>query len=283
MRWWLAIALVAGCGDDDSGSGMGGPRPVNADELARACVSFAACMPGATLENCLDFVGDVESYVSVYRPYQVQCLDAAGPDCTRALRCVGLSLVTTCTTPGVSCDDSKLVECTASGGIAVECNGGLWHRPGGSCIPTATPRCGFGTCTATGTRMCNGTRVETCWNDTALTVFECGVLGETCVTTASGQVQCGTVDAPTCAGTGCQGDVLIHCDTQQHRIPCPSLFVGGTCVESFGQCGFADECTPGDNACTGDVLSVCAVGKPVTVDCKQLGYASCSVDHCVAL
>jgi len=142
--------------------------------------------------------------------------------------------------------------------------------------------CEVGTCGSETPLSCNGDRIEMCGANMVLSAYDCSIYGEACKETF-GQPYCGTLDAPPCTISHCEGDVLIRCDGEAHRIDCSALYSGGACLLRAQRCAFADECSPAElPSCIGDVLHACVQGAIVELDCRELGFARCSAAACAA-
>ena len=166
------------------------------------------------------------------------------------------------------------IRCLAN--AAVDCNAQL------ACIEDTCSGdfCEVGACDSATPLSCNGDRIEMCGANMVLSAYDCSIYGETCKQTF-GQPYCGMENAGPCTISHCEGDVLIRCDGEAHRIDCAGLYSGGVCVLHTQRCAFADECSPSElPSCVGDSVHACVLGEVVEINCRELGFARCSDGAC---
>jgi len=288
---WLGL-LVAGVG---CGNG------VTSSSGAAACVTATACgiaiVPGG-ISACtqgVQFVNDpAVANLSKVNAAQINCIAAAGNDCSLARKCLnGGSTPSACTGNSQSCDGSVWKSCDNVNGT----NGNSGTRqfdcstlPGNQMCLVANGNADCGTATCSGvSAQCNGTKLETCFNG-IFRETDCARTASTCVPGTLFGAHC-RGNGPGCSGNGslrCDGNVLVTCtDSQEARYDCTQDNLGcwkNYNADGFG-CGLGSECSPASYtaSCVGTVLKFCNRGKISTVDCGASHFSGCSPDnggHC---
>jgi hypothetical protein len=152
-----------------------------------------------------------------------------------------------------------------------------------ACLDDECPAnvCEVGACSEVGTTACVGTDIQTCSYEQTVTAFDCGVYGETCKEYPFGGLYCGEEIAQPCSSSRCEGETLIKCTGEEHRIECGALYSGGMCSVRQSRCEFDNACGADQlPTCIGDVLQLCVLGEVVELDCKQIGFVRCSNGAC---
>lgn len=294
--------LVIGCG----GSGVVAPgRTGNA--IVDACLHWTACVTPWPLAAHLDFA-ECTSFSQgkslpwrgggvAITPAQLDCIAAAGLDCSAALACV--STPASCDKPTWSCDGDTLTFCDAFSGpraVTRDCAAEGLH-----CVMLGGEQafCGLGSCDSPSPPICAGSVVTFCnpqtsWDDKSLGGLivpsdDCADHDATCL--SGGCVGNGPACTDSPDTLGCDGNDVLTCQGGHvARNHCPSGF---HCGMSLGP-GFTYVCVgdgtnrpvgcgipPDFEECNGDSLEYCDDHGNETLDCKSLGYAGCDSGHCV--
>jgi hypothetical protein len=296
MRLLAAIVAVAACsGDGRSSVGGDAARMEDgaidgqatmlptAEQLAIACVTLDVCTPNVTIPQCMGGLKGLITAPSLYRPEQIACLANAGGDCAVARACIGLA-ETPCTAGGKYCQGSMVHSCDGTTDHSVQCAGGLWYPADATCVIGNEATCGYATCSTPGEKTCIGDKVHWCQPFYAVIDVDCSLVdGWTCVMTSTGAT-CGMANTATCTVSGCVGDVYVDCiEGREARLDCSKLLAAGRCSDA-NSCVFGAQCNylnTQDTFCIdSDRLSVCSLGVPVTVSCKQLGFTGCNAHEC---
>jgi hypothetical protein len=289
-----AVLVFALC----SPVGCSGSKAPTLDDIVYGCAAMSACL-GSDLNFCIAFAPLYTAQDSKTLP----CARRAAGDCTKVAACLGFKPT------GQSCDMQSVTTCSGSSvtgfcrfkgngagkAFSIDCaaEGGLM------CLsaPHIGPSCVEGTCSSTTTlsRSCDGDRLIECAFGLK-SPLDCSTFGLHCVTTGT-VAFCGqSSPAPTCTrGTAptCDGNTLVNCvDTggdlfgvppgRESRIDCNALIAGSSCKN--GACVVGNGCPMADvpnGRCDGDTAVICVSESEYRIDCKQLGFATCSAqgDH----
>ncbi len=287
------VSLVWGCGDDASttkidASGTDVAADVAGDvamsglptaaDLGRACVIASAC--GAIgLTDC--FTDSLFTYYSEV----VQCVLAAGSDCSAVQACRGYTVTPdpACTP---TCTGTTAVNCSGGNRYSFDCTTGF-ASTGPTCQLSGGAQCTGGACTAADD-ICDGTKLRSC-SSSVLLDFDCGHFGWSCVSGASG-TRCSDGSAVACStfDETCSGNQVVFCRNGfQVKRDCAAVATGATCyAQSNGRayCGVGNACEPGGSGVstctTATTLSYCAGGVQQTFDCVAMGFSGCTSGRC---
>jgi hypothetical protein len=290
----LLALTVAGCGGGKVTLTSGAEACVTATACGIAFQSFAgfnftgvsACTQLADLVNNKEFAGAVK-----IGPTEVNCLAAAGKDCTKARACLnGGQNVNACSGGSAQCTDSShYSECsrvtgsgTSEGTRSFDCT-----QAGESCVASGNNiDCGAGSCGAVVSVSCMGNVLQSCVNG-VLHNHDCAATAEECIPQSGLSIAHCRGTGPTCSSPSatnnvlrCDGSTLVTCnDGKEARFDCNSLGMG--CYTRYGSstqaCLYGAECDPATytNVCMGSQLKFCDNGKVVTVDCGAAGFSGC--------
>ena len=285
LLWALG---AAGCGDD----GASGPKPRTMTRLdvMRGCLASDACgvFRYSYLERCV-----ASRYEGAFRSSQAaiwaalfDCVSEAGGDCEAVRRCYGGGEVPpSCraVTDGycdgdvqVTCDviDGKLyrLDCALA---AEQCS--MASMPSGDLVPV----CGYGACNPEEfTVQCRGNLRLVC-DSGYISIRDCSQDGKVCR-----EGEC-VQDAHVCAARPqCDGQVLVTClDGHKNLTDCSAVPGDMACDDQAAACvPVTSPCQDGEEACEGTVARLCHNGLWMEVDCRDLGFAGCSIKdagvHC---
>lgn len=271
------LLAAAGCGDGGGDGADGDGDGENGDRVAVATVKMASCgmvSPAAFAALSLPLL-DAED---------LSCVIGA-EECAEVLACVGMRVGGPgCAGPDTCIDEDTLSTCRALVPYEIDCS--AWRGHGGPACLERTDgeaRCGASLCDVE-METCDGTVLLDC-SEGVLEEYDCRDLD--CSETPEG-ADCASFSADTCEGPArCDGDVLVACESGVELIrDCATFIDGATCVTEAGGgdafCGFASECDvdigdPGDT-CEGTSVRFCLLGRTVTVDCTEIGFAGCATD-----
>jgi hypothetical protein len=268
--WGIVIVFVVACGGDGGGDdGDDGDDGPDQDAMLETCAIIATCS-GEDISSC------VEAYGPLLTPTQIACIRAATiADCRAMLTCLGTE-ITTDPACAEGCDGDSYVQCDGGLRVAYDCAAFI-ESVGSTCVVGATRMgCGTGTCTVDGEQSCAGTVFTVCDSGIA-EGYDCARMGLECV---AGRGCHGPMVGTCTAGTpaACDGDGLVECiGTALHRIDCPALLPGSTCVDAgTARCGYGTACVDGLDSCAGSVLQACVLGGPFSIDCTAIGGTACT-------
>ncbi len=281
----LLLFLVAGCGNS-----------VSLQSGAQACITAAACgIVTGGVSACTQVVGlvndDSVAASAHISASEVNCIASAGSNCATAKKCIaGGNTPATCSGAATSCVGNSWQQCNLAAGSAG--NSGIQtfdcSSVGEMCVTNSgNTDCGFGTCSPGTAASCNGSTVQTCSNG-IVQQTDCSQSDSTCnpsgiVAHCRGNGAACTSRTLTDNTVRCDGSVLVSCaDGQEARTDCSRYNLG--CHPGVGNnanafvCSAGTDCDPGSAGaiCTGTKLQFCNKGVTQTIDCKSLGFATCT-------
>jgi hypothetical protein len=285
----LGAVSFAGCADRP----LPFPGPdmaVPASTVAKACATMTGCglaqlsavgSFASSMETCVNAVTGIERRDIQYSIHMdsatIDCLAAAGSDCTQAQKCTnGGTPPSACSSQYIStCDGNIERRCTDGQPTAFDCASiGLSCYVPDPKLPEGA--CGYSTCNRDYITQCFGDVVANCVNSSGFNVLvpqtDCAAIGGTCAQLGG---------APACQGKGdtcadgsaptCQDNFAVSClGGRQAILDCTGArqrCVGGKCVP-FDNC----EAPP---KCDGTLLTVCGPNGSESVDCAALGFPRC--------
>lgn len=275
----LASALALAC------SGPATPHG-GYDDAEQVVVALRSCVPSWAALTARASFGATSITTLQLAPSsvgmtvdEVDCVLAAGSDCTEVRACFGMELFSDdrCAAPGPpACEGNTVVSCV------IDATGALlpparfrWDCGTGICNPSV-PRCDPPTCT--GLAICQGDRI----------IGDCGPApvvtrcdpGTTCIANGSSATCVGA--GPACTRTQCAGETLTLCDPSNLRVrgtlDCSAI--DSHCIEDSA----GARCVPRGNACTpstpvscaGDAIVYCGPGNDLRrYDCRAHGFGTC--------
>ncbi len=311
----MMIAIATSCG-----GGARDGRTGNA--VVDACLHWTACITPS--RQPLSFSGCVMGFIDgvggrlPWRPdsvavssAQLSCLADADLDCAKALDCVSSPAPSPCPSPTWSCDGDTLTRCDSFSGsrvVSEDCSSAGLH-----CVPVGgQASCGLAACDPNAsTELCVGASAVGCQavqdidgakiGGIQVVSYDCNASDADCSIDMNGSAQC-VGNGPICTPspgvgpTGCQGDLLITCDSSGHQEQTDCAASGHHCVSfqpdinpagiEFGCASQASLviCTDDGSfgACKGTTLEYCDDHHGnERLDCKALGYSGCADGHCV--
>jgi len=250
---------------------------LKADTVLKACVIWGSCVPDDGINRCLhNYYGRGKAYGSSSYACLVKTKGCAGiKTCANFWVSMGAPCGpgkkdSSCTDKDtmVQCDDSLAFHANCTKVFGVGCHSG-------------SGQCGTGATCSGNTYTCKGSHRLRCVNGVEVYDEPCALHGLTC-------------NKGLCAGSGaactsstCKGDVAQLCVNGFGKtLDCKALGAGFSCkTASWGAgCQQASECDPStakkSATCEGDKVVLCHAGKKVKVDCKSLGFSSCSNGLC---
>jgi hypothetical protein len=243
--------------------------PLTPVELARACAVLAACTDvdlsnGGTEQSARAFLMN-----ACVKPGQYFWEERAVPTAKKNERWSYEGRILA--TYGGDCNAVAAAATPRIDSIVCE-EAGCWWKSGTVPVPTVT---------------CDGD-VATLESQAGTTTRDCSHAFAKCDPTSP----TGCTDRmPTAcehpAADRCDGDIRLGCDGNGRvsfhdcgRVP------GGTCTNVSGKgpsCVYPDQstCPAQTYGCSGSTLDLCVLGAAVSIDCKSLGFTTCSASYCV--
>lgn len=219
-------------------------------DLARACVKLASCNV-VPLASCLNPLPTEENGV----PF--------GTTNERVLFLVQRALET-----GVDCAALKALSTPRPAQIACESHGCEWVS---QTDPLPAVSC-------KGTIATIVSRSQTSERDCSHAFAQCDPQSPTGCTDRP------LIKCPTNAADSCDGDVQLGCRMIGFVSLRNCALYGGRCaptgMSGNATCVYDKTCPLTAPTCTGSTLRVCTAGESVDVDCKALGFASCTAGSC---
>ncbi len=282
------------------------PAEFDADTVARAAMIVGSCNPDDGVDRNAAHIweGDLQTQYFYFRTgVQADCLANANCGCAAMDQCLGIAVdqPSSCT-PGCTGDvfsycGSDNSDLPAGYRYRIDCGKvGLSCDSANSCVDEAVV-------------ACDGTQAPTCTGDGAVEYCDGEMIRHSAPCASFGLV-CQNGE---CVGTGaactdtsfandgeiifqgesCSGGTLVACvNGQQANVDCATRGPGFTCQTAGDAffCGLAAECVPADQgagsptnpaSCEGTVLTFCNAGRLEHIDCTELGFSGCEIDHSV--
>jgi hypothetical protein len=302
MRVSLVLVLVAttvAC-SNDSGTRPpdgGGAKDaavqveISFEDLVLACARVGSCgVQRARLKDCLDDYYNIRvkfGQKSLWAA-QYKCVNEAKGDCNAVRDCIGFGVQVVACQPGYKprCDSDIAYNCDllAKWEQKIDCSKGGLKCAVRSAGTTTVAVCGGGPCTSSDPEtQCIGSQVHQCGGG-AIEIEDCGAQNLKCAYRKQSDIAVCQGKGGDCLPTNpqCNGltNELLDCvEGKIFSISCKNVPGKKVCESGSQACeGTGKECDSGSSldTCAGDALEVCIDGYKRQIDCKQLGFKTCT-------
>jgi hypothetical protein len=289
-----AAPSEAGAGGEPNGNG-GAPsaRDCNGDafdineQVVRSCLLYESCYPygpDTGISLCVT--------LNLQQAFAGRSCTKTAKTCEDVFDCTGVGFLDddapfSCTDTSSRCEDNYAVNCGRLNAILphfIDCNtmGGTCDiRPDGiaDCVVNEScdqPDPGPGENYSSG---CSGDHYYYCAGGKGYG-YDCGNFAADCVETESLGGCYYSVSSCGANSVSCSGDTAVQCtNRERYQFDCGSVGLSCAVDPPYRYC-LAPGCSPDDadtceESCDGSELTFCYGGAPVTVDCKDYGFATC--------
>jgi hypothetical protein len=253
------------------------PAPLSRDDLARACVTLAACLYVDDVSSAFDLnvargrawfaqscanPGPSDDVGSLFGEGAGRSEEYVIPLSHTANRLPWLSQAAL----AAKGDCAKVLATRSARPAPLVCaSHGCWWKD----LSTSV--------------KCSGS-VATIVGSTATYTRDCSHSLTTCdPTSVTGCADRPIISCDPVAGDRCDGNIKLGCRKTGFLSYRDCSWYGGKCVEDPGgkaHCQYAASCPDREPTCTGTTLHLCTLGEPISVDCVELGFSGCDRGRC---